>query len=137
VEAKLGKLTRQFDDALEDFNAALAIDTGRFDEQTTDVLKNGQVQKFEFTTELLWKMLKAFLLEQHGIDAASPKQVIRRYFELDFCTYEESEALLEAIDLRNTLSHVYNKETFEKIYAQVQDFGPILEQIFKKRPWEK
>jgi len=104
VEAKLGKLTRQFDDALEDFNAALAIDTGRFD-------------------------------EQHGIDAASPKQVIRRYFELDFCTYEESEALLEAIDLRNTLSHVYNKETFEKIYAQVQDFRPILEQIFKKRPW--
>jgi len=45
------------------------------------VLKNGQVQKFEFTTELLWKMLKAFLLEWHGIDAASPKEVIRRYFD--------------------------------------------------------
>lgn len=134
MEAKLGRLTRQFADALEDFNAALSIDTGRFDEQTADVLKNGQVQKFEFTIELLWKMLKAYLFEQHGIDAASPKQVIRRYFELGSCTYEESEALLEAIDLRNTLSHVYKKETFEEIYLQVQNFGSILKQIFEKRP---
>jgi len=45
--------------------------------------------------------------------------------------------LLEAIDLRNTLGHVYKKETFEKIYAQIQNIGTISAQIFEKRPWEE
>ena len=135
METKLAALSAQFSSALSDFKSALEIDTSQFDEGTADVIRNGQVQKFEFTIELLWKLLKQYLLEQHGIDAASPKQTIRSYFELGLCDYRESEALLEAVDLRNMLSHVYTKETFERIYARIFPLSGLFEQVFHKKPW--
>lgn len=135
METKLEAVSAQFSAALEDFKAALEIDVSSFDELTADVIKNGQVQKFEFTIELLWKLLKVFLFERHGVDAPSPKQAVRRYFELGFCEYEESEGLLEAVDLRNMLSHVYKKETFEEIYRQIETYSGLFTRVFQKKPW--
>ena len=135
METKLDVLNGQFSAALSDFKAALDIDISQFDEGTADVIKNGQVQKFEFTIELMWKLLKQYLLEQHGIEVVSPKQAIRSYFELGFCDYRESEELLEAVDLRNMLSHVYKKETFERIYARIFPLSGLFEQVYVKKPW--
>ncbi len=135
METKLDVLSAQFSAALRDFKTALEIDITQFDESTADVIKNGQVQKFEFTIELLWKLLKLYLFEHHGIDIASPKQAIRSYFELGYCNYRESEELLNAVDLRNMLSHVYKKETFERIYTRIFPLADLFEQIFQKKPW--
>ena len=98
METRLKILTEQFSAALEDFKISLEIEVSRFEATVGDVIKNGQVQKFEFTIELLWKMLKVFLYEKHGIDAGSPKQAIRTYFELGFCEYQDAETMLEAVD---------------------------------------
>lgn len=109
-------LKQQFEKALNDFEKSLAIDIDRYEEQVKDTIKNGQVQKFEFTVELFWKLEKRKLNENHGVDVASPKQVIRKQFEFGRFSYEQSEEILKAIDARNTLSHVYKKEQFEELY---------------------
>ena len=135
METRLKILTEQFSAALEDFKISLEIEVSRFEATVGDVIKNGQVQKFEFTIELLWKMLKVFLYEKHGIDAGSPKQAIRTYFELGFCEYQDAETMLEAVDTRNRLSHVYKKETFEDIYAQMKKYKDLFDRVFKAKPW--
>ncbi len=42
------------------FQQSLTIDLTRYSEFEADVIKNGQIQKFEYTIELLWKTLKKY-----------------------------------------------------------------------------
>ncbi len=46
--------------AITSFEKSLNIDLVNYDEFETDVLKNEQLQKFEYTIELLWKTLKKY-----------------------------------------------------------------------------
>lgn len=135
MEKRLDIVTEQFSAALQDFKKALEIDLAQFDPTVGDVIKNGQVQKFEFTVELLWKMLKVFLYEQHGTDAASPKQTIRSYFELGLCEYQDAERMLEAVDMRNRLSHIYRKEILEEIHEHINKYEDLFDRVFQNKPW--
>lgn len=135
METRLKILSQQFEKALIDFESALDISFEGLDPRIVDVLKSGQVQKFEFTIQLFWKLLKWFLYDHHGIDAASPKQTIRSYFELGFCDTDEVDGLLEAVDLRNRLSHIYDKEKFENIYTKMPECRRLLRAVFDKKPW--
>ena len=44
--------------------------------------RDALIQRFEFSFELLWKCAKEYLYVEEGIDAASPKKVIRCCREL-------------------------------------------------------
>ena len=43
------------------FGKALQVDLSNRPEDEVDLLKNGQVQKFEYSVELLWKTIRFFL----------------------------------------------------------------------------
>ena len=122
MEKRLGYLIGQFHAAAQDFESSLAIDTGKLDPAVADAVRNGQAQKFEFTIELFWKTVRAFLLDLHGFDLASPKSVVKKYFELGYCSYEDCERLLLALDIRNSLSHVYKKDSFEALHREITGY---------------
>ena len=44
--------------AITSFEKSLKIDLSKYGELETDVLKSGQVKKFEYTIELLWTAQK-------------------------------------------------------------------------------
>lgn len=48
----------------------------------SEVERDALIQRFEFSFELLWKCVKEYLYVEEGIDAASPKKVIRCCWEL-------------------------------------------------------
>ena len=58
------------------------------------------IQRFEFTVEIFWKCLKAFLKEREGIDCRSPKSCIREFFSLGSFSEEQTMLFLEMIDSR-------------------------------------
>ncbi|MCK5035402.1 MAG: HI0074 family nucleotidyltransferase substrate-binding subunit [Candidatus Sabulitectum sp.] len=70
----------------------------------------GLIQIFGYTFELSWKTLKDLLLYE-GYDLKSPRQVIRKSFELAFVSEENCELFLNALLKRNLLSHTYEEET--------------------------
>jgi len=119
MEKRLGYLIEQLHAAAQDFETSLEIDKEGLDPVVIDAVKNGQAQKFEFTIELFWKTVRAFLLDLHGFDFASPKSVVKKYFELGYCSYEDCEKLLRAFDIRNSLTHVYKKEAFETLHREI------------------
>ena len=43
----------------------------------TEVERDAMIQRFEFSYEILWKCAKDYLRVFEGIDAASPRRVIR------------------------------------------------------------
>ena len=56
--------------AVQGFADAMQLDLSKYTtELELDLIKNGQIQKFEYSLELTWKFIKYFLYNQKGVDA--------------------------------------------------------------------
>ncbi|HMN24952.1 MAG TPA: nucleotidyltransferase substrate binding protein [Ignavibacteriaceae bacterium] len=69
-----------YKNAIDSFSIAIDLDLSKYKNIELDLLKNGQIQKFEYVLELCWKILKFFLNEIHGIESVSPKSAIKEFF---------------------------------------------------------
>ena len=102
---------------IENFQRAL----NRLDEAVQrakdDLDKDGVIQRFEFTIELLWKVLKAILTYQ-GIECYSPRNYIKEAYK----TYliDDDEIILDMLEDRNKSSHVYSETTSEEIFERIK-----------------
>jgi nucleotidyltransferase substrate binding protein (TIGR01987 family) len=99
------------------------------DERLIDGFQNGRAQKFEYTTELCWKAIEAFLKEEDGIDEAAPKKVIKAYYVGGYVKEDDYLLLLDAIEDRNRLSHIYDAETFNQILERLPDYAALFERV--------
>jgi len=120
---------QQYEDALKNFEQSLSIDLNEFPDLVVDSIKSGRVQKFEICVELLWKTLKLYLWEINGIDAKSPKLVVKEVYKIGLLTVQEYEKVMEMLDDRNKLSHVYRKEQYEEIYKRVVNTLTLLKKV--------
>ena len=77
----------------------------------------GIIQNFEFVYELGWKMLKE-RLEEQGIIANSPKEVLEKAYQVKFI--EEENLWLEIIKARNLSTHTYDRELAEKLVLDIK-----------------
>lgn len=82
-----------------------------------DSVRDGSIQRFEFCTELAWKTMREYLLDQGYTEINSPKATIRRGFEEGAIT---DEAWLTLLNDRNLTSHVYDDDTAAKIFERIQ-----------------
>ena len=98
----LNKAVKRFADALQEPESSIVMDA--------------TIQRFEFTYELLWKTLKIFLEDIHGIRAVSPRLVFKEAFALS--VVEQEDIFLEMMQSRNLLSHTYNEEQAAEIYRK-------------------
>jgi nucleotidyltransferase substrate binding protein (TIGR01987 family) len=82
--------------------------------------KEGIIQRFEYTWELAWKVMKDYL-ENKGValETVTPAAVIRAAFAAN--VVENGDLWMEALKDRNDMSHTYDVETFEKIIAAIRD----------------
>ena len=104
--------------ALKDFKRAIDADFGKYDELEQNWIKNAQIQKFEFCIELLWKTSKVYF-ETEGETLLTPKQNIKALFQnsiIDEVIYAD---LIESLNSRNLLSHVYKLEMFEMVATEI------------------
>lgn len=81
-----------------------------------EFIRDAAIQRFEFTFELAWKVLKTYL-EREGLEARSPRAAIRGAFSVGLLP--EDEGWLAMLELRNLSSHTYNEDIAEKIYAEL------------------
>ena len=118
------KARTQFGGAVERLREVLAL-------EKTDVVRDSAIQRFEFTVDLSWKALKAFLEEKKGLVCRSPKDCFREAFRQGIIDYDER--WLKWIELRNQTSHTYNEALAESVYAQLsdaaEDFGLLFEKL--------
>ncbi len=85
-------------------------------EPESSIVMDATIQRFEFTYELMWKTLKIFLEDIHGIRAASPRLVFKEAYALSII--EQEDIFLEMIKSRNLLSHTYNEKQAADIYKK-------------------
>ena len=86
---------------------------------TNDLLRDGLIQRFEFTYELAWKATREYLKELGIVDRNSPKTVFKEAYAQKIIL-DETNWLLMLKD-RNTMSHMYSKELSQEIARRIVD----------------
>ena len=129
-ESKFELLYADWGKAIESFKNALNIKMLFDNDVVNDLFVNGQIQKFEYNIELLWKTLKAYFLEGRGITMLYPKEIIKQFFQEELITEEVYILLIDALNSRNLLSHVYNEEIYKEIEPKLKDYARAIETAY-------
>lgn len=100
------------------------------EEAKEELEKDGVIQRFEFTFELLWKTLKIFL-EYEGIDVKTPRDSLKEAFRITLIS--DSDVFLDMLKDRNITAHIYDKETSEEIFERIKsNYSPAIEKLIEK-----
>lgn len=93
--------------------------------------QEGVIQRFEYTFELAWKVLKDLLFYE-GFDVKSPREVIRQAFESEYLNEDDTETALDALEKRNLLTHTYEESTMLEALDLIENqFQPMLTRLLK------
>jgi nucleotidyltransferase substrate binding protein (TIGR01987 family) len=93
------------------------------------VVRDAAIQRFEYTTEALWKCLQTYLQEKEGVDCYSPKACLREAKNVGLLNEEETVVALDMVDDRNLTSHTYHEEIAEKIYKRLPQYADIMQKL--------
>ena len=89
--------------------------------------KEGIIQRFEYTFELAWKLLKDRMqADGLDLDKISPKAVVRQAYTAKYIN--DAETWLQMIGDRNLMSHTYDFVKFEAVIEAIDDkYLPMLD----------
>lgn len=102
---------------IENFEKALNRLKEAVEKAQDELDKDGVIQRFEFTIELLWKTLKA-ILEYKYIQCSSPRNCIKEAFKSGLI--EDDEIILDMLEDRNRSSHIYDSSISEEIFNRIK-----------------
>ncbi len=85
-------------------------------EKKTEIVRDSAIKRFEFTFDLAWKTLKAYLKKEKGISCFSPKECFREAFRQGLIDYDE--LWLKMTDWRNEAVHSYIEKFAEDLYEK-------------------
>lgn len=100
-----------------DFESALGRLQEAAEEAETPLEVDGTIQRFEFTFELCWKLLKGYLIEE-GIECNSPKSCLKEAYKLRII--KDEILWLQMLSDRNRSVHVYDEETSREIFNRIK-----------------
>ncbi|ALX49323.1 nucleotidyltransferase substrate binding protein [Lentibacillus amyloliquefaciens] len=116
--------------------------TSRLYEATTlqimdDIVYDGVIQRFEFTFELSWKLMKDFLEYTGLTELRSPRGAIREAFA--YGLIDDGDQWIDMMIDRNKTSHLYDEEEARAVYEKIKHhyaglliaFGNQMEQELK------
>ncbi|GGF39597.1 nucleotidyltransferase substrate binding protein [Echinicola rosea] len=86
-------------------------------EKGEDIVKEGLIQRFEYTHELAWNVMKDFLKEKGNIEIYGSKDATREAFSTGLIT--KGKVWMEMIQSRNKTSHTYNEDTAQEIFSKI------------------
>ena len=115
---------------LADFQKAIVSLKEAFALPAIDINIDGTIQRFEYTFELGWKLMRA-VADYQGkeSEARNPRNAIRygAYIEL----IDNPEAWFTHLNTRNSTVHLYNKEASRDVYEKIKTFPAAADQLAK------
>ena len=112
--------------SINEFEKAVISLEAALSQETSEIVRDATIQRFEFCIELAWKVSKKVM----GTASSSPKQVIREMAQNNYIN--DPEIWLTAIDQRNLSVHTYNESLAIKVYNFIVLFFPELKKLALK-----
>lgn len=99
--------------AEEDIN----IENEETDEVLEEIIKEGLIQRFEYTFEMAWNVMKDYALYQGNSDIGGSRDAIRYAFSLNLIS--DGDRWMDMIKSRTRTSHTYNEKTAQEIVQKI------------------
>ena len=100
------------------------------DEAVDELLQEGLIQRFEYTHELAWKVMKDYAEYQGYTDVRGSRDAIRKALEMNLI---DDKRWMETIEDRNLTVHNYDNEIAAEIYDNImQIYYPLFVSFARK-----
>lgn len=100
-------------------------------EGMSDLEEQGLIQRFEFTHELAWNVLKDYFEYQGNSTITGSRDAVREAFHKGLIA--DGEGWMDMIKSRNKSLHTYNQEIANEIVHNVVEYYYVLFLNFKER----
>ncbi len=119
---------------MDQFQRALARLEDACTQPENEFIRDAVIQRFEFTFELAWKMLKQ-RLSSEGLEANSPAQSIRQSIAAGLL--DNGNQWTQMQKTRNLTSHTYDETMAQQVYSFVcKQALPLFRQLAEtSRKW--
>lgn len=87
------------------------------DDFLDDIIKEGLIQRFEYTHELAWNVMKDFLISAGNTGIYGSKDATREAFNSGLIV--NGEVWMDMISSRNKTSHTYNEAIADEIFLKI------------------
>lgn len=116
---KLSQTVARLEDAVQDYHELGGLTS----------IRDGVIYRFKSCTELAWKTLREYLLDQgYSEGVNSPKSVMRLAYAAGVLNGESQ--WIDLLNARNLTSHVYDEATAQAIFEQIEAvFAPLLRSL--------
>ena len=133
---QVGKITenyKQYVNALDTLKEALELELEHSESaKLSRALKDTAIQRFDYTYEILWKLLKN-IAEYEKLESKSPRETFKNAFRLRFILEEDEQTFLDMITNRNLTSHTYNEDISLGIFNFIANNGIKAFDLIQKR----
>jgi nucleotidyltransferase substrate binding protein (TIGR01987 family) len=82
-----------------------------------EILKEGLIQRFEYTHQLAWNVMKDYAEYQGNNEVGGSRDATREAFKIGLIS--DAEGWMDMIKSRNENSHTYNEETANSIIGKI------------------
>jgi nucleotidyltransferase substrate binding protein (TIGR01987 family) len=96
---------------------------------TDEIIRDSAIQRFEFTLDIAWKVVKTYLYNEKGIVVRSPKEALREAYKQGIIPFDNDWIVL--VDARNETVHTYNQKKAEEIAALLPHAVELFEQLLE------
>ncbi|HPQ09591.1 MAG TPA: nucleotidyltransferase substrate binding protein [Bacteroidia bacterium] len=101
------------------------------DEFLDDIIKEGLIQRFEYTHELAWNVMKDFLQNSGHTNIFGSKDATKEAFTAGLI--KNGEIWMNMIISRNNTSHTYNQTIADEIFLKIiNEYYPEFVEFRKK-----
>lgn len=104
---KTEALFKQFQNAVDRLDDVMK-------KEKDEYIRDSAIQRFEFTFDLSWKLIKAFLEDKKGLICSSPKECFKEAYRQKIIEYDNFWMLMT--DKRNKTTHLYNEKMADEVY---------------------
>lgn len=118
--------TERLGERIADYLKALGQLEKAAQQPKDEYLRDSVIQRFEFTHELAWKMLK-LRLEEEDIFVKTPRETMQAALQAGLI--EDGNAWSDLQKMRNLTSHTYNEDLADDVYTYIIEQGV---QLFKQ-----
>ncbi len=83
--------------------------------------RDSMIQRFEYCSDLLWKIIKMYLeeIEKINLQITSPRGIVREAIKINVIKEKDGVICMDIIANRNLTSHVYHQETAHDIAQKI------------------
>lgn len=92
---------------------------GDVDHVLDEMIREGLIQRFEYTHELAWNVMKDYATYQGNPNVGGSRDATREAFQLKLVS--DGKVWMDMIGSRNKTSHTYDEGTAEEIYSKIMN----------------